>query len=164
MSRKYTNPRAQEYLLEAKACELVIKDLRRTADKYKRAVHKEAEARQSEFVKVMQYTSEDEIQDDFGWDFLSEAQYERYLHFFREGKEALENPAPTPLVTALRILHRIIGDIEDERREWAFSALSPKEQAEELERQKKAAGEWKERIAQIKRGLAGAQPKENGHE
>ena len=151
MGRKYTNPQAAGYLLEAKACELVCKELRRTAEKYKRAVDKEAADRQSEFETVLQYTSERQIQDDYGWDFLTEKQYDLYLDLFRHGQEALENAPPTPKVLALSILRRIIGDIEADCREWEFSALSPQEQAAERERLEKAQNAWKEKIAEIKR-------------
>lgn len=151
MGRKYTNPQAAGYLLEAKACELVCKELRRTADKFQRAVKKETADRQSEFETIMQYDNERQIQDDYGWGFITEKQYERYLDLFRYGQEALENAPPTPKALALHILHRIIGDIEEDRREWEFSALSPKEQQAERERSERSQREWKEKIAEIKR-------------
>lgn len=149
--RKYTNPQAHGYLMEAKACEKVARELRRIAEKFHRAVDKETAARQSEFETAMQYTSEQQIQDDYGWGFFSEAQYDRYLALFREGQAALEKHAPTKTELALSILRRMIADIEAERREWEFSALSPQEQAAERKRMEKANHEWKEKIAEIKR-------------
>ncbi len=151
MERKYTNPDASGYLLEASACEKVVKELRRMAEKFQRAVDKEAADRQSEFETAMQYTSEQQIQDDYGWGFFSEAQYDRYLALFREGQAALEQHTLTKTELALSILRRIISDIEADRREWEFSALSPQEQAEERKRMEKANREWKEKIAEIKR-------------
>lgn len=151
MRRKYTNPNASGYLLEAKACEKVTKELRRIVEKFQRAVDKEAAVRQSEFETVMQYTSEQQIQDDYGWDFITEAQYNRYLTLFREGQAALEQHTPTKTELAVSILRRIISDIEADCREWEFSALSPQEQVKERERMEKAKREWKEKIAEIKR-------------
>lgn len=148
--RKYTNPQAHGYLMEAKACDKVVKELYHIAEKYQRAVNKEAAARQSELETAMQYTSEQEIQDAYGWDIISEAQYERYLVLFREGQAALEQHAPTTMELALNIVRRIISDIDAERQEWGFSALSPREQTAELERREKSNKEWKEKIAQIK--------------
>lgn len=150
MGRKYTNSQAADYLLEAKACELVCKELRRVAEKYKRAVDKESAVRQSEFETAMQYTSEQQIQDDYGWGFYSKAQCDRYLSLFREGQTALEQHTPAKTELALSILRHIISDIETDRREWKFSALSPQEQAEERKRMEKANREWKEKIAEIK--------------
>jgi hypothetical protein len=151
MVRKYTNPQAAGYLLEAKACELVCKELRRTADKFQRAVQKEAADRQSEFETTMQYDSERQIQDDYGWGFITEKQYERYMDLFHHGQEALEKAPPTPKALALRILHRILADIEEDRREWEFSALTPEQQIAERERAERSQREWKEKIAEIKR-------------
>lgn len=151
MRRKYTNPNASGYLLEAKAYEKVTKELRRIVEKFQRAVDKEAAVRQSEFETVMQYTSEQQIQDDYGWDFITEAQYNRYLTLFREGQAALEQHTPTKTELAVSILRRIISDIEADCREWEFSALSPQEQVKERERMEKAKREWKEKIAEIKR-------------
>ena len=151
MGRKYTNPDASGYLLEASACEKVVKELRRITVKFQRAVDKEAADRQSEFETAMQYTNEQQIQDDYGWGFFSEAQYDRYLALFREGQAALEQHTPTKTELALRIVRRILSDIEAERSEWEFSALSPREQTAELKRREQANREWKEKIAEIKK-------------
>lgn len=151
MKRKYTNPDASGYLLEAKACEKVTKELRRIAEKLQRAVDKEAAVRQSEFETALQYTNEQQIQDDYGWGFSSEAQYDRYLALFREGQAALEQHTPTKNELALSIVRRIIADIEADCREWKFSALSPQEQTAERARIEKSNHEWKEKIAEIKK-------------
>ena len=150
MGRNYINPQASGYLLEAKACALVCKELQRLCDKFQRAVDKEAATRQSEFEAVLQYTSELQIQDDYGWEFITEKQYDRYIDLFRHGQAALENAPPTPKALAFRILCRIMADIEENRREWEFSALTPEQQIAERERAKRSQREWKEKIAEIK--------------
>ena len=58
--RKYTNPLAAGYLLEADACRKVLKDLQRSADKYKRKVEKERADRRQEFETVMGDRSEED--------------------------------------------------------------------------------------------------------
>ena len=103
--RKYTNPQAHGYLMEAKACDKVIQELKRIENKLQRATDKEGSARQAEFEKVMEYTNEVQIQDDYGWDLITEAQFERYMELFRDGQAALENHglsgiAPRSLDTA----------------------------------------------------------------
>jgi len=150
MVRKYTNPQTAGYLLEAKACELVCKELQRLSNKFQRAVDKEAATRQSEFEAVLQYTSEQQIQDDYGWALITEKQYDRYIDLFRHGQEALENAPPTPKALAFRILCHIMADIEENRREWEFSALTPEQQIAERKRAKRSQREWKEKIAEIK--------------
>ena len=120
--KKYTDPQAAGYLLEAKACEKVSKELRRLAEKYQRHVDKEQKGREAEFEAVMGYTSEDEIREAYGWSFITEAQMERYIDIFRTGQAALEQHTPTCNELVYRILCRICREIEEEQREWKFAA------------------------------------------
>lgn len=158
MGKKYTNPQAAGYLMEANACGKVVKEMHRIADKLQRAVDKEAATRQSEFENAMEYTSELQIQDAYGWGFITEPQYERYIDLFRHGKEVLETLPPSVAQLSLNIVRRIINDIELDCQEWEFSALSPQEQTAELERREKANLEWKKKIEEIKkrRGMIAA--------
>ena len=126
MSR-YLKPRDHGYLMEAAACVKVLGDLQRIEAKFARAVERESAARQAEFEKVMQYHSERELQDDFGWGFITEAQYDRYRLLFQQGQAAMEQLPPTKSELALRLVRRIMADIDADRREWEFSALSPED-------------------------------------
>ena len=81
-SQQYLNSEAHGYLMEAKACKLLLKDLERIRAKLKRHIEKEAADREAEFEAAMQYHSESDIQEAYGWEFISEQQYERYLELF----------------------------------------------------------------------------------
>lgn len=153
MGRGYTNPDAAGYLLEADACKKVVAELRRIADKYQRKIDREQTARETEFEAAMQYRSENELLDAYGWEFITEKQYELYLDLFRRGREALENHAPTVNEAAHRILLRILSDIDAEQREWRFSALTPAQQTAEIERAEKAKQEWREKLQKIREDL-----------
>ena len=111
MSR-YLKPRDHGYLMEAAACTKVLEDLRRIEAKYARTVEKEGAVRQAEFEKVMQYHSERELQDDFGWGFITEAQYDRYRLLFQQGQAAMEQLPPTKSELALRLVRRIVRDVQ----------------------------------------------------
>ena len=78
-SQRYLNSEAHGYLMEAKACKLLLKDLERIRAKLRRHIEKEAADREAEFEAAMQYHSESDIQEAYGWEFISERQYERYL-------------------------------------------------------------------------------------
>ena len=108
MSR-YLKLRDHGYLMEAAACTKVLEDLRRIEAKYARTVEKEGAVRQAEFEKVMQYHSERELQDDFGWGFITEAQYDRYRLLFQQGQAAMEQLPPTKCAASWRILTQIAG-------------------------------------------------------
>ena len=49
----YTVPEAHGYLMEAKACKNVVKEIDRLADKYRRAVEREKAAKRAELEAVM---------------------------------------------------------------------------------------------------------------
>lgn len=141
--------------MEAAACKKVVRELLSVADKLQRKVEREQKARQSELETVMEYASEMEIQDAYGYGCLTEEQYQRYLDLFHIGQDALDNHAPTVTEVSLRITRRILSDIHAEQQEWSFAALTPEEQQAEMERAEQSAQSWKKRIAEIKqqRGL-----------
>lgn len=153
MGRGYTNPDAAGYLLEADACKKVVAELSRIADKYQRKIDREQAARETEFEAAMQYRSENELLDAYGWEVITETQYELYLDLFRRGRKALENHAPTVNEAAHQILLRILSDIDAEQREWRFSALTPTQQTAEIERAAKAKQEWREKLRKIREDL-----------
>lgn len=137
--------------MKAAACTKVLGELCRIEAKYARTVEKEGAVRQAEFEKVVQYHSERAIQDDFGWGFITEAQYDRYRLLFQQGQAAMEQLPPTKNELALGLVRRIMADIDADRREWEFSALSPEDQQTERARAEQEQKEWKRRIAELKR-------------
>jgi len=148
--QKYLSSEAHGYLQEAEACSLILKDLERISAKLQRRIDKEAAARQADFEAAMQYHSEAEIQDAYGWELITEAQYHAYMDLFHRGRQALEEHAPTVSELALSIARRVIYDLESDQREFAFSALTPEQRTAELLRAEKARKEWKEHIARLK--------------
>lgn len=153
MGRRYTNPDAAGYLLEADACKKVEAELRRIADKYQRRIGREQAARETEFEAAMQYRSENELLDAYGWEVITEKQYELYLDVLRRGCDALENHAPTVNELVRQILLRMLSDLAAEQMEWRFSALTPAQQAAEVQRAEKAKQEWRERLRKIREDL-----------
>ena len=153
---RYTNPDAHGYLMEADACKKVCKEIDRLIDKYNKVVEREKDARKAELETVMQYRSEREIQDDYGYDCITEAQYDRYIQIFRAGQEALENAPMTVNELVVSILNRISGDIYRDQKEWEFSALTPEQQVAERKCAAESHKAWKSKIAEIKARLSGA--------
>lgn len=146
----YTNPEAAGYLLEAEACGAVIKEVDRLIEKFQRKINREAEKRKQELETALGYRSEQDIQDAYGWEFITEKQYDRYIDLFRQGQAALENHTPTRAELALSILRRFRWALTSDQNEWELSALTPEQRAAELERRAKAAQEWKDRLRQMK--------------
>jgi hypothetical protein len=149
--KRQISPEAEGYLLEAKACKKVLKDLERIREKYRRGVEREQARRKAEFETVMEFTSEREIQEAYGWELINERQYDRYLQLFREGEAALENHAPTCVEIAHGILCRMTASVEMDIREWEFAALTPEQQCEKRKQAEENRLKWEEKIAEIRR-------------
>lgn len=141
------------YMLKTKvpkAYKLLLKDLERIRAKLRRHIEKEAADREAEFEAAMQYHSESDIQEAYGWEFISEQQYEHYLELFRQGRRALDEHSPTVTELALSILNRIFQDIDRDCRQCEFEALSPEEQLAELKRAEESRQAWRQYIASLK--------------
>ena len=107
--------------------------------------------------------SESDIQEAYGWEFISERQYERYLELFRQGRKALDEHSPTVTELALSILNRIFQDIDRDCRQCEFEALSPEEQLAELKRAEESRQAWKQYIASLKEMVGSMTGKTNDH-
>ena len=66
-SQQNLNSEAHGYLMESKACKLLLKDFERIRAKLRRHIEKEAAERKAEFETAMQYRSEADIQEAYGW-------------------------------------------------------------------------------------------------
>lgn len=149
----YTDPDSAGCLLEAEACALVIRELDRSAEKFKRKIERESEKRQEELRMALEYESLAEIHDAYGYDMITEQQYQLYTDLFEQGEAALEDHAPTRAERAHHILLSIRRDLTAEQDAWAFAALSPEEQSKELARRDEARRKWKDYIKDVKARL-----------
>lgn len=62
----------------------------------------------------------------------------------------IEDHPPTISEMALSIVRKVIRDLEADKRECEFSALTPEQQVVELQRAEQARKEWKAHIAQLR--------------
>jgi len=150
MARNYSDPKKAGALMEADACGLVLKELERLIDRYQRKVDKEADKRREEFEQVMGYRSESDIQDAYGWGYISKTQYERYVDLFQAGSAALEQHTPTVTERACAILRSIRVDVMGEQQDYRYGAMSPDELRAEIKRQQDAERAWKTRMDELK--------------
>lgn len=155
-SQQYLSSETHGYLMESKACKLLLKDFERIRAKLRRHIKKESAEREAEFEAAMQYHSEADIQEAYGWEFITEQQYEHYLELFRQGRKALDEHSPTVTELALSILNRIFQDIDHDCRQYAFEALSPEEQLAQRKRAEESREAWKQYIADLKEKMRSA--------
>ena len=150
MAKRYSDPKKAGALMEADACDKVLRELDRLIDKYERHVDKEADKRREEFELVMGYRSEADIQEAYGWEFITQAQYEHYLEIFRAGNSAMENHEPTVTERALAILRAFRRDLLQEQQEYRYEAMSPDELRAEIQRRQAAERAWNERMKELR--------------
>lgn len=149
-TQKYLDSEAHGYLMEADACAMLLKEMERICAKLQRRIDKETAARKADFDAAMEYHSENELQDAYGWELITETQYRAYLDLYRRGRQALDEHSPTVSEMALSITKRVIHDLDADQREFAFCALTPEQQAAELLRAEQSRKAWKARIAQLR--------------
>lgn len=157
MRKRYTDPKAAGCLLEARACAALVKELDCLLEKYRRKIAREDEARHRDLAAVLEYSSEQELQEAYGFAEITEQQYSLYRDLLEQGEAALEHHAPTQAELVCDILQTIRADIDSERAEWEFSALTPEERTKERERAEASSREWRARIQEIRtrRRMAG---------
>lgn len=90
----------------------------------------------------------------YGYDMLTERQYEQYLDLFRRGQEAMENPPETKHAVSLRISRKLLTEMERELYALEDLAMTPEQRAAAKAQAAQARREWKERLQamQIRRG------------
>ena len=121
MRKHYTDPKAAGCLLEASACAALVKELDRLIEKYRRKIAREDEARRRDLAAALEYSSEQELQEAYGFAEITEEQYGLYRDLLEQGKDALEHHPPTQAERALSILLSIQKDLERDRQEWEIS-------------------------------------------
>lgn len=148
--QQYLNSKAHGYLMESEACELLGKELECISAKLEKRAAKEDEKRRADLDAAMLYHSVEEIHDAYGWDLISEKTYRWYLELFQNGQKVLEEHAPTVTEIELNILKRILRDIDRDRQNYAFEALTPKEKQAEIERAQQAQKQWRIRLKELR--------------
>ena len=92
-SQQYLNSEAHGYLMEPKPASFCSKTWSASAPSSSgTSKRKPQTARQN--LKQLCNTIAKATSRNYGWEFISEQQYERYLELFRQGRKHLMNTAP----------------------------------------------------------------------
>ncbi len=137
------------------ACDLLIKELGRIRDKLIRKVAAQQEKHRESITKILEYKSEEEILEAYGWDLITQAQCDYELKQFRRGQAALDEEIKTKETSALTLIQHLIHDIEFGKSQAIFDALSPEEQIKELNRREAEEKARKKRVEEAKKGMDG---------
>lgn len=144
---------ADKYIRERDALTLEIRArrevLRKIENAYKR-LKKQAEAnyekRKAKVQSASEYKSIDEAHDAWGYDCITENEYNEIVKIFEQGEEYVEKQL-SPQEVAVKILGEFIGRLNSEIRSFEFELLPPEEQARRLEHEREFREKLKRRLS-----------------
>ncbi|MGN0789051.1 MAG: hypothetical protein ACI4MY_03870 [Christensenellales bacterium] len=102
----------KENLIEIKARQEVLKRLEYPYKQLKVATEKEVEKRKAKIEKMKQYKSLDEAHELWGFDVISDKEYEEAIEFFENSEKFINEPIIVEY--ALRILGSVMGGLRYE--------------------------------------------------
>ncbi len=137
------------------ACDLLIKEAGRIRDKLVRKVTAQQEKHRESITKILEYKSEEEILEAYGWGILNQTEYDDALKQYRLGEAALNEEIQTKETSALTLIRQFIQDLEFGKSQAIFDCLSPEEQIEELKRREAEEKARKKRAEEAKKEMEG---------
>lgn len=113
-------------MLEIKAREELLRRLEHPQKLIKAAAEKERQKRKERIEKACQFKSYREAQDAYGWELITEAEFDEAVRVLEEGAQFIENEI-SPVEYAAELLLKIVGSLNYERASFEFDMLPEKE-------------------------------------
>lgn len=130
--------------LELDVYNYLHKKLQGLADQIEKASDKKSSQNEAREMELMEYKTEDEIRDAYGWAFITEVERDRLLDRLRGAKE--KSALPTKEKMALEELRSIIKEVRSTRTELEYELMTNKEK----EQCQKRNEEFKNKVAEIR--------------
>lgn len=113
--------------LEIKARKEVLKKLENPLKRLRQQADANYEKRKTRIQAAREYGSIEEAHDAWGYDCITEEEYEEIKRVFELGDEYVEKHI-SPQEAAVKILERFVGGLYTEIRSFEFDLLTPEEQ------------------------------------
>lgn len=133
-------------LLEIQSRKEVLKKIENAYKRLKKQAEANYEKRKEKAQAASEYKSIDEAHDAWGYDCITEQEYNEIVKVFEQGAEYVEKHL-SPQEVAVKILGEFMGRLSSEIRSFEFDLLSPEEQFRLLREQE----EWREEIERAKK-------------
>lgn len=130
--------------LEIKARKELLRRLDHPQKLIQAAAEKEAKKRKERIEKLTEYKSYQEAQDAYGWEIITEEEFDEIVRIMETGTEEIEKEI-TPVEVAEHILAEFIGGLMRDIGGLEFDLLSPEEQLRVMERNDKIRARRAER-------------------
>lgn len=137
--------------LELDAYIYLEKKLVALRDQIAKVVSKKNQQQEAREMELMEYKTEQEIQDAYGWDFITEEEKDRLIDRLRGAKEKAE--LPTKEKIALDELCSILKEVCRTRNDLEYELMSD----EEKQRRQEQSEEWQNKIAELRAKKEGKQ-------
>lgn len=144
-----TDKEKQEHeaiLLEIQSRKEVLKKIENAYKRLKKQAEANYEKRKAKVQAASEYKSIDEAHDAWGYDCITEQEYNEIVKVFEQGAEFVEKHL-SPQEVAVKILGEFMGRLSSEIRSFEFDLLSPEEQLRLLREQE----QWREEIKRAKK-------------
>lgn len=137
--------------LELDAYVYLQKKLQGLADQIEKAVTKKSQQEEAREMELMEYKTEEDIQDAYGWDIITDEEREKLLVRLRGAQEKVA--LPTKEKIALDELRSIMKEVRRTRADLEYELMSD----EEKEQRQKQSEEFQNRIAELRAKKEGKQ-------
>lgn len=133
-------------LLEIQSRKEVLKKIENAYKRLKKQAEANYVKRKAKVQAASEYKSIDEAHDAWGYDCITEQEYNEIVKVFEQGAEFVEKHL-SPQEVAVKILGEFMGRLSSEIRSFEFDLLPPEEQRRLLREQE----EWREEIKRAKK-------------
>ena len=124
-----TDAERKELKLEIKGRKIVVNKLKTALNSLNRKVDKIEKERQSRKETLLEYKNENDLQDAYGWGFITEEEYYNLLEMMRNGIQVIDEET-SPEEIAKHIIQEWFGRMLSDIASFEFDLLSPEKQAE----------------------------------
>jgi hypothetical protein len=132
--------------LEIKAREELARRLEHPLKLLKTAAEKEQKKRQDRIEHLTEYKSYNEAQEAYGWDIITEEEFDEIVRILETGTESIEKER-TPVEVALEILQKFVGGLHYEVASFEFDLLPEDEKERVRQKNEKILARRAARVA-----------------
>lgn len=124
-----TDAERKELKLEIKGRKIVVNKLETALKALNKKVDKMEKDRQNRKQTLLEYKDESELQDAYGWGFITEDEYDKLLEAMRKGVQTIDEET-SPEEIAKHIIQELLGRMRSDIYSFEYDLLPPEKQAE----------------------------------
>jgi len=140
-----TDAERKELKLEIKGRKIVVNKLETALKALNKKVDKIEKDRQNRKETLLEYKDESELQDAYGWGFITEDEYDKLIEAMRKGVQTIDEET-SPEEIAKHIIQEWLGRMRSDIYSFEYDLLPPEKQAEIMKKNEEILQKRKERM------------------